>query len=210
MLADLFNSQNRGFTLWRLKRLVCVIAVISFIAKNWGTNLAALKYIWLSTMARAGDVPLEAFYVHVNAATTQVAGSIALLTSHVGGAWMVCLTINLFMPSYMTEVDLNVEREKAATYFKQIARETKGLKATQKIVEENALLRAELSKLREELQAIRVEASAITEKRSKKKSKTADTETDLFSDSASPSPKSQSPKTSRIPKSRRKPPAPKF
>jgi len=187
-----------------------VIAVISFIAKNWGTNLAALKYIWLSTMALAGDVPLEAFYVHVNAATTQVAGSMALLTGHAFGAWIVCLTINLFMPSYMTEADLKVEREKAATYFKQIARETKGLKSTQKIVEENALLRAELSKLREQLQAIRVEASAITEKRSKKKSKTADTDADLFSDNATPTPKSQSPKKSRIAKRKRKPPAPKF
>jgi len=100
-----------------------VIAVISFIAKNWGTNLAALKYIWLSTMALAGDVPLEAFYVHVNAATTQVAGSMALLTGHAFGAWIVCLTINLFMPSYMTEADLKVEREKAATYFKQNRRQ---------------------------------------------------------------------------------------
>lgn len=210
MLADLLNTDNRPFTLWRLKRLVFVVALIIFIWKNWGSNLAVAQFLWVSFIARQGDAPLNAFYVEVNEATLAVASSMALLMVCAFSAWIVCYVIDLFVPAYLSDAELKANRAKAAAHYKQIARETKGLEATQKIVAENALLRAELSKLREELQAIRVEASAITEKRSKKKSQTADTEIDLFSSSASPSPTCKPPRKLSLTKRRRKSPAPEF
>ena len=210
MLAELLNTDNRAFTLWRLKRLVFVVALITFVWKNLGSNLAVAQFLWVSFIARQGDAPLNAFYVEVNEATLAVASSMALLMVCALSAWLICYVIDLFVPAYLSDAELKANRAKAAEHYKQIARETKGLKASQKIVEENALLRAELSKLREELQAIRVEASAITEKRSKKKSKTADTDADLFSGNSTPSSTSKPPRKVSITKRRRKPPAPKF
>lgn len=210
MLADLLNTDNRAFTLWRLKRLVFVVSLITFIWKNWGSNLAVAQFLWVSFIARQGDAPLNAFYVEVNEATTAVASSMALLMVCALIAWVICYVIDLFIPSYLSDAELKANRAKAAEHYKQITRETKGLKAAQDIFAENQRLRSELSKLYEDLQAIRIEATAIVEKRSKRKTQAGSADGDLFTQSSAPSPASKPLKSRRLPRQRRKPAAPKF
>jgi len=210
MLAELLNVENRAFTLWRLKKAVFLVSIATFIFKNWGSNLAVAKFLWVSFIARQGDAPLNAFYVKVNEATLAVASGMAHLMVCALSVWIICYIIDLFLPAYLPDAELKANRAKAAEHYKQVSREAKGLEATQKIVTENLLLRSELSKLGEELQAVRVEASAIVLKRSKKKTKPDEAETDLFSDRATPASAPKSPKKLRITKRQRKRPAPEF
>lgn len=211
MFAELFNGDNRAFTLWRVKRLVFVISLFTFLVRNRGNNLAVAEFLWMSFIARAGDAPINAFYMHVNEAMTQLAASIGLLTGCVVSAWMICFTLNAFVPSYMTEADLNAEREKASKYYLQIVRETQGLERAQRNVAELVQLRSELSKLLDALKEIRVEAGAISAKRSKRgASSPAQNSPDLFAADSTASLSAKTVRKTPLQRQRRKSSAPDF